>query len=329
MIDLSKEIQKLYGVELTSGHELANRSQTIIPVSPQLNLALGGGILSGSWVGLVGKEKCGKTSLALSFASNAQKEEYGSRFCYYLNIEGRLKPRDINGIQGLDKDKISVIESRSGNILSAEKYLSIAENLIKNHPGCILIIDSESALCTESEYVESMDKMFRASTAKVMSKFCRKVSNILPVNDNIVININHVMANPSGYGSPYVEKGSNSTKYQTDFKLKAKSFKPWKDGDKQIGQEVKWLVVTSALGPPGMEVDSYIKYGIGIDNIYELMMLAMDCSVLQAKGAWITADEDLFGEKLNLQGKEKMYNWLLDNPDKYKVLEDKVRKIFL
>jgi RecA/RadA recombinase len=161
---------------------------------------------------LTGQPKCGKTTTSLDFAANAQKPEYGSgsykdgRMVYYLNIEGRLKKRDLEGIPGLNLEKFDVIGSQTGKILRAEEYLQIAERIINQEPGCVVIIDSYSALCTEAEITSDMDKMQRADGAKLLAKFCRKVANVIPVNKNIVIGITHLMGNPTGYGAEFKEK---------------------------------------------------------------------------------------------------------------------------
>jgi len=299
----------------------------VIPVSPSLDIVLNGGIPEGSFVVLTGQPKCGKTTTSLDFAATAQKPEYkgelkSPREVYYLNIEGRLKKRDLEGIPGLDLNRFHVIGSRQGKILHAEEYLQIAERIINEIPGSVIIIDSYSALCTEAEITSDMDKMQRADGAKLLAKFCRKVANIIPVNKNIVIGITHLMGNPTGYGAEFKEKSGQAIAYQTDIKLRAKSFKPWALGadTTQIGQEIEWQVVCSALGPPGGSITSYIRYGKGIDKYTELINFAVDIGLINKGGAWYTYNNEKF------QGVEKVRQYFVDNPDKYSVLETSVKE---
>tara|TARA_B100002019_G_C21274933_1_gene604911 strand:- start:10996 stop:12003 length:1008 start_codon:yes stop_codon:yes gene_type:complete len=322
---LKDDVKKNFGSDIMmSANALVDRQSIIIPVSPSLDMVLGGGVPEGSFVVLTGQPKCGKTTTSLDLAATAQKPEYQGdlkkpRHVYYLNIEGRLKKRDLEGISHLDLDRFDIIGSQEGKILSGEEYLSIGERIINEEPGSIVIIDSYSALCTEAEITSSMDKMQRADGAKLLAKFCRKVANVIPVNKNIVIGITHLMGNPTGYGAEFKEKSGQAIAYQTDIKMRAKTFKPWTLTDNtQIGQTVEWQVLCSALSPPGGVTTSYIRYGSGVDKITEIMMLAIDIGVISKGGAWYSFEIE--GEKKKFQGTEKLRQFFVDNPEAYDII---------
>lgn len=323
---LKEDVKKTFGRDIMrSATALVDRKTVTIPLSPSLDIILGGGIPEGSFVVLTGQPKCGKTTTSLDLAATAQKSEYQGdlkkpRHVYYLNIEGRLKKRDLEGIKNLDLDRFEIIGSQEGKILSGEEYLSIGERIINEEPGSIVIIDSYSALCTEAEITAEMGKMQRADGAKLLAKFCRKVANVIPVNKNIVIGITHLMGNPTGYGAEFKEKSGQAIAYQTDVKLRAKTFKPWtlSADNTQIGQTVDWQVICSALGPPGGVTTSYIRYGAGIDKVTEIMMLAVDIGLIVKGGAWYSFDVD--GEKQKFQGTEKLRQFLVDNPKAYDII---------
>lgn len=323
MSNIKTEVKKDFGDDIIlSGNSIVDRKIVVIPVSPALDMVLSGGIPEGSFVVLTGQPKCGKTVTSLDFAATAQRPEYQGasktpREVYYLNIEGRIKKRDLEGIKGLDLERFHVIGSQQGKILHAEEYLQIAEKIINQEPGCVLIIDSYSALCTEAEITSDMDKMQRADGAKLLAKFCRKVANVIPVNKNIVIGITHLMGNPTGYGAEFKEKSGQAIAYQTDIKLKAKTFKPWTTGadGTQIGQEVEWQVVCSALGPPGATTTSYLRYGQGIDKYTEIINIACDIGAINKGGAWYTLTSEKDSPKF--QGTEKVRNYLVDNQTAY------------
>lgn len=332
-MSLKEDIVKNFGDDIIlSGNSLVEKKILTIPVSPALDIALGGGIPEGSFVIFTGMPKVGKTLSSLDFTATAQKPEYqgdlkNPREVYYLNIEGRLKQRDLLGIKGLDLTRFHIIGSQQGKILHAEEYLQIAERIINEIPGSIVIIDSYSALCTEAEITSDMDKMQRADGAKLLAKFCRKVSNVIPVNKNIVIGITHLMGNPTGYGAEFKEKSGQGIAYQTDIKLRAKSSKAWSLGsdDTQIGQEVEWQVICSALGPPGGIAKSFIRYGEGIDKLTELVNLASDVGVISKGGAWYTIKTGKDSHKF--QGAEKTRIFLMENPEIAKEIENSVKNI--
>ena len=329
---LKEDLKKTFGDDiLMSGNSIKEKEVVVIPLSPSLDMILNGGVPEGSFVVLTGQPKCGKTVTSLSLAATALEPQYqGSlekpRHAYYLNIEGILKKRDIEGIKGLDLERFTLIGSTQGKILHAEEYLQIAERIINQEPGSIIIIDSYSALCTEAEITSDMNKMQRADGAKLLAKFCRKVANVIPVNKNIVVGITHLMGNPTGYGAEFKEKSGQAIAYQTDIKIRAKKFSPWLLGKEntQIGQEVEWQVICSALGPPGATTTSYIRYGEGIDKSMELFNMAVDIGIISKGGAWYTFTD--LEDKPKFQGAEKARDFMVSNPDVYEALSNKVKE---
>jgi len=332
-MSIKDSISKDFGADIIlSASTVVDNEALVIPVSPSIDMILGGGIPEGSFVVLTGQPKCGKTTTSLAFSATAQQAKYAhgsfkeGRRVYYLNIEGRLKKRDLEGIPGLDLNRFDVIGSQTGKILHAEEYLQIAERIINEEPGSVIIIDSYSALCTEAEITSDMDKMQRADGAKLLAKFCRKVANVIPVNKNIVIGITHLMGNPTGYGAEFKEKSGQAIAYQTDIKLRAKSFKPWilSSDNTQIGQEVEWQTICSALGPPGGTITSYLRYGQGIDKHMEIITIATDIGLINKAGAWYTLTF-LPEEKTKFQGTEKIRQFLIDNPKAYDALYSQIK----
>ena len=212
---MNKDIIKEYGNVLHDPASITERPLEVLSVGPKLDIALGGGVPEGSLFIMTGPEKVGKTVTALTFCANAQK--HYERKVYYANIEGRLKKRDLEGITDLtlDSEKMQIIGSTEGNILSAEKYLSIIDNIVHTQPGSLAIVDSFSALSSESELTGNLEDVQVMSVQKVLAKFCRRISNVLPINRVTVVGITHLMANVSrfGRGKTKVEKSGSALKY--------------------------------------------------------------------------------------------------------------------
>ena len=213
---LYKDINKRFGEGVMSdGITMLSEPRTIIPISPSIDIITSGGITDGSWVGITGPEKAGKTILALTIAAKSQLPEYGNRDIYYFNIEGRITPMHLQGIKGLilDKPRFNLIRSVKGKILNAQEYLEICSDVIKNHPGAVIIMDSFSALCDEKEMSEGLGKEIRGGTSKLVSQFLRLNNNIVPVNKTIFIGLTQQIANVTGYGASVIEKTPNAWKY--------------------------------------------------------------------------------------------------------------------
>jgi recombination protein RecA len=317
---MTKDIVKEYGDVLHDPSYITDTELCVIPVSPKIDIALGGGVPEGSLFIMTGPEKVGKTVTALTFCANAQAM---NRKVYYGNIEGRLRKRDLEGIVDLDmnSDSLEIIGSTQGNILCAEQYLGIFDNLIHTQPDCICVVDSFSALSSESELTGDLTDTQVMSVQKVLAKFCRRISNVLPINKVTVVGITHLMANVSsfGRGKKKVEKSGSALKYQVDVKLHATHAQPIMQGDTQIGQTVNWQVITSAIGAPGQKVASHIKYGRGIWKEMELADLLVDFGLVEKSGAWFKLPND---EKM--QGKNNLAKYLEDNPEEYTKFESEI-----
>ena len=318
---MNKDIIKEYGDVLHDASSITEKPLEVISVGPKLDMALGGGVPEGSLFIMTGPEKVGKTVTALSFCANAQK--HYEREVYYANIEGRLKKRDLQGITdlSLDPELMQIIGSTEGNILSAEKYLSIVDNIVHTKPGAITVVDSFSALSSESELTGNLEDVQVMSVQKILAKFCRRISNVLPINRVTVVGITHLMANVQrfGRGKTKIEKSGSALKYQVDVKLHATHSVPLMQGDTQIGQTIHWQIVTSAIGPPGQKVESHIRYGKGIWKEMEIADLLIDFGLITKAGAWLKLPN---GEKI--QGKVKLAQYLEENPDQYETFRNEV-----
>lgn len=340
---MNKDLIKKYGegVFVTGTQFLELKKQKIIiSVSPKLDIILGGGIPSGSMVTLAGKKKCGKSTLALRIAAKCQKL---GRKVIYLNIEGRLKRRDLLGIKGLNPDDIIIVQSEPNKILMAEDYLKIAEAAIHDYPGACIIIDSVSQLVSEKEFLADIGSQQRAPGAILMAQFCKKICNVVPVNDIIIISILHMIANTSGFGASEVASGGKKIGYAADVELVCKGFtllrpgaaKDAKDDDNSkepaYGQKVIWQTLSTAIAPPGQQIESILRYGIGIDDVAEIIDLAIDTGFIRQSGAWMWLDylQTLGRETQSIQGKEKLYNYFLEHQEEAELLNTEIRKMLI
>lgn len=286
------------------------------------------------------------TVTALQTAANAQR--LYNKHVYYLNVETRLKPRDLEGIHGLqsDEDNLTILQSDTGAILYASDFLQYAMNIIKGHPGCVLIIDSASALCAESEASKEISANSRNEGPKLLASFCRQMAGVVPAQDTTVIIIQHLIANTSGYGAPYMEDGGRKILYQCDTKIRCKGVQKWLEGEKQqIGNILNWEIVNSSIGPPGKTAESYLRFGHGLDEEMELVMVGADLGLIGKAGAWYypewlvedeakarllvpsLKDETDVKKPLKFCGQEKFKAFLLENPKVKQDLFDSIKKI--
>lgn len=329
------QVTKLYGKGVCiTGQEVLDRKIEIVPWCMSLNMSLGGGIEEGCWVSLSGAEKCGKTSIFLSLAANAQKM---GKMIYFLNVEGRFKKRNITGIEGLDisDDKFLVFESTPQKTLSTQDYLNIMEIIIRDHPGSVIIIDSLSALADDKELVGGLGTQTRGHNQQVITQFINNNAQLVPANKIIILGIVQLMANTSGFGAAIQEKGAKRWFYQADVLLRVKNYDKWRVGNAETGKIVGHIlhieIKTSSLGQPYASCDTYLRFGTSVDNIYELLTFATSCNLIRVSGSWyymqfLENNPELWGgdEIPKFQGGENVYEYLKQNKNILEMLEKEI-----
>ena len=263
------------------------------------------------------------TTTAMQIAYNAQKE---GRKVIYINTEGRLDVKNFD-IPGLDPSKMIIVTSEK-EPLSAEQFLDIVVQLIsaEENRGAICIIDSLSSLTPSKELTEEVTGSMRPGLPKILSNFCKKAGQIVPNNDIIMIAITHMITNTSGYGHSRMADGGVKIQFQADTKMEVTSIEPWLNDDDQIGQAVNWKVHYSCLGGNG-KCQSWIRYGQGIDSTQELVVLGIELGLIDKSGAWFALEFLDEETPTKLQGQEKVYNHLIDNPDALLKLDEKIKEI--
>ncbi len=280
------------------------------------------------------------SSYLLHLAGKAQKQGF---IVWYMDVEGRLKGMNLTGIKELDisEDKFIPVQSTPDKILTSQDFLNSVEKILKTCPKAFVIIDSISALVDEKEYLGGLGTETRGHSAKVVSQFIGLVGQLVSATNSIVAGVVHLIANTSGFGSPVAEKCANRWVFQSDIQLRIKYIDVWKTGsgasEKVIGQIVHWKCNTSALGQPFGLADTYLRFGYGPDELYEIMEFGKACGLLEQAGSWCTlsflgGNEDILGKnesgEINpvpkFQGQEKVWDYLSENKKAVLLLEQKV-----
>lgn len=318
-MSIKKDIEKEYGNVMISADLILNNPPKVIPFSPRLDIGLGGGVPEGTIMTVTGVSKSGKSTSVLSLAANAQK--IGKKV-YYFDIEARLKTANLKSKNiDLSEDKFQIVRSCEEKILSAEEHLNIATKLLKEEKDIFVIIDSYSALCSAKEYVEEISGTTRSLGPKILASFCRQIKDSVPIRKSIVVLIGHLIANTSGYGSPFLEDGGNKIKHAADIRMRVKSFELIKNSESVVGQTVKWNIICSSLGFPEQQVESVITFGEGIDDVHENVLLGLDVGQINKSGAWYTFEDK------KAQGVSNLKEIFVNDPKLYEILKAKIKSV--
>jgi len=356
---LVDSITKKYGDIIESGTEVLETLEKfdVISVSPALDLALGGGLREGQCVNITGDPKTGKTTTALYFAAKAQK--LGKKV-FYLNTEGRMTKENFTGIKDLDVDAISIVQATDKEPkVSAETYLNALETLIKQEPGLVCIIDSASNMVPQDELNGEIRTCVRNALPRLLSMFFKRVSGDVSRMKSIVIFITHNIANTgsSRFAPKKMADSGNMLQYQVGTNMVITHRGKWevpKDSGNHVGQVANWKILTSAAGGiPNSLAESWIKYGVGVDEAQEICHIATQFALISVKGAWYTAgcfidnkddpiiqkylkvnevnpeDADAVTKAFKFQGISNVSDFIAENQDLQDFLIQQVRDILI
>jgi recombination protein RecA len=277
-----------YGDVVKSGIEVLNglEGYETISVSPNLDLALGGGFREGTTVNITGDPKVGKTTTAFHFAAKAQK---AGKTVIYCNTEGRLEKKSFTGIKGLDIEALKIVESCEDTRLSAEDYLNMIETYIQNTPNLVIIVDSLSTLVPQCELDGEIRTGIRNALPRLLALFFKRVSEDIQRTKAILLCITHNIADTGMSRRTKMADCGNMLQYQVSTNMIASHRKMWEtsEGSKDyIGQICYWDIKTSSMGRPQSGVEGWIRYGIGVDETQEVMQVACELRLIKVAGSW-------------------------------------------
>ncbi len=319
------------GIMAKADEALPMSKRNILRTPLSLDIALSGGIPDGTVCLITGKPKSGKTTLCLELLRNAQ---FANRPTFYINIEKRCTPALLSTIQGLDLSKLNIIPHQMDKPLTAENYLNIIERIAKTEKEAVVVVDSLAALSTMTEQEEEIgSNKDMAGPAKLLSAFFRRTQQIVDANDIILIFISQMMTNREPRGPKYVEKGGVAVQYACSVWLKVTWTQQWErntETNAPDGHDMHITVQSSAMGRPLLPCVLPLRYGIGIDNIKDVVTTSENLGLIEKAGSWYSIPMfEEGGEIPKFQGLARLSNFLKENPEKLEKLETEVRDIVL
>jgi recombination protein RecA len=286
----------------------------VIPTgSLSLDLALGvGGIPQGRVVEIYGPEAGGKTTLALHIVAQCQKMGGTAAF---IDAEHALDPVYAKAL-GVNIEDLLVSQPDTG-----EQALEISELLVRSGAVDIVVIDSVAALVPRAEIEGEMGDSLPGLQARLMSQALRKLTAILSRSNCTMIFINQVREKIGVmYGNPETTTGGKALKFYASVRLDVRRIgQPIKVGNDAVGNNVKVKVVKNKVAPPFKEVEIQIYFGKGIDQMNDLVNLAVNLDIVEKAGSWFS----YLGERIG-QGKEKVVEYIKSKPGLEEELRTKV-----
>ncbi len=311
------QIEKQFGkgsiMRLGEGEKIED-IQVVSTGSLGLDIALGvGGLPRGRVVEIYGPESSGKTTLTLQVIAEMQKE---GGTCAFIDAEHAL---DIQYAQKLGVNLQDLLISQPD---TGEQALEIVDALVRSGSIDLIVVDSVAALTPKAELEGEMGDSLPGLQARLMSQALRKLTATIKKTNTMVIFINQIrMKIGVMFGNPETTTGGNALKFYASVRLDIRRTGNIKKGEEVIGSETKVKVVKNKVSPPFKTAEFDILYGEGISREGEIIDMGVEARILDKSGAWYAYN----GEKIG-QGKDNAREFLRENPELAREIENKVRE---
>ena len=280
--------------------------------SLSLDMALGGqGVPSGRVVEVFGPESGGKTTLALHVVAESQR---AGGIAAFVDAEHALDPTWAKKL-GVELETLLVSQPGSG-----EEAMYITEMLIRSNAVDVIVIDSVAALVPKRELEGEIGDTHVGLQARLMSQSLRKLTGAISKSKTSVIFINQIREKIGVmFGSPETTPGGRALKFYSSCRIDVRRIGQIKDGEQVVGQRVRAKVVKNKVAPPFRIAEFDMMHADGISYEGDILDLAMAQKFITRTGAWFRHGDEQLG-----QGREKVREYLKENPDFVEDLKQKI-----
>ncbi len=281
-----------------------------------LDIALGiGGVPRGRIIEIYGPESSGKTTLALHVVAEAQKMGGEAAF---IDAEHALDPVYAKHL-GVDIDNLIVSQPDTG-----EQALEITESLIRSGALDVIVVDSVAALVPKAEIDGDMGDSHMGLQARLMSQALRKLAGAINKSKTVLIFINQLREKIGVmFGNPETTTGGRALKFYASVRMDIRKAETIKQDGEVVGSRARVKVVKNKVAPPFREAEFDIVYGKGISKEGNILDMGVNLDIIEKSGSWFSYNGVRIG-----QGRENVKQYLSDNPEVMKEVEQKIRDNF-
>jgi recombination protein RecA len=266
-----------------------------------LNKAMNGGVPRGQIIHLYGQENSGKSTLALQFLADVQKQGGSTA---YEDIENSV---DLIYAQKLGVDVKKWAYYR--DFPNGEVALDAVEKL--SRAGISLVaLDSIATLCSKELLEAEAGTRFVGLDARMITPALKKLMQAIIHSDSIILLVNQLRANIQPMSkTPWITPGGNALRFNANIGWFLQRTEWIKDGEETIGQLVKIKIMKSKVSAPQQEVLLPLLFGTGFDRILDLIYSAISAGLMKKDKAAYSYED------LKWRGIKAVRNYALEHPD--------------
>jgi len=285
---------------------------TIHTGSYVLDLILWWGFPEGRIIEIYWPESSGKTTLALHAIAEVQKRW---EIAAFIDAEHALDPHYAKKLW-VDTDNLILSQPDYG-----EQALQIAEELAKTWAVRLVVIDSVAAMVPRAEVEGDMWDSYMWLQARMMSQWLRKLTSILAKTWTICIFINQIrMKIGLVFGNPETTTGWNALKFFASQRIEIRRWDKLLEEKEQSGYLAKVKIAKNKIFAPFKTAELPIKRSMWYDKSLDVVEAGLILSLISRSGAFYT----VMWQKV--QGKEKLWQFILDNEKVKKDLEKEIQQ---
>lgn len=301
-----ERLQKKHGAEsvMLMSEEIANRRCPTLPSGSLLfDKALGGGWPFGRIVEVYGPAGGGKTTISLRAIAEVQAKSENN-IAAFIDAEHTFDPLYAKAI-GVQVEDLLISQPDNG-----EQGLQMVEDMIQAGVN-IIVVDSVAELRPAAEFETELSAADRLGAhAKMLTKALHRLIPSAGKAGCLVIMLNQIRANVTGYGNPETTTGGKAFLHLASIRVEVRAGEKLKHGEDDIyGQKVRLNIVKNKLAPPHRRVECDLIFGRGLWTAGEILDLAVEHGIVQKSGVWYQYGEQRLG-----QGRENAARYIEQNP---------------
>lgn len=330
--------------------------------SPRLNYMTYGGLPRNRIIEFAGEESGGKTTTALDVCKNAQilfRKEYeeelettkdakrkaylesrGEKKVVYADCENTLD-EDWAVKLGVDLDNMYILKPQTQ---VAEDIFQMLLDMIATDEVGLVVLDSIGVMVSKQAFEKQVGEKTYGGISMPLTRFSELAVLSCRKYDCTVIGINQMRDDMNSMYGGKTTTGGRAWKHNCSCRLMfakgdyldSNGNKLSRSCDEPKGNKVMVSIAKTKVDKPDRKTGFYtLMYDYGIDEVADLIEVALKYEIIHKGGAWfnfVDVDtgeviQDEVGNEIKIQGQPNVAKYLNENEDMLQWVRDEVNRL--